>query len=647
MKLFDMRENELVSAIKEASQAYYESGTSKYSDEKFDKMLHELRAINPNHPLLAEVGHGYNVESAKGIKVKHKYGKAGSLGKAYSVEEIPDSILYAEKIQLSLKLDGLSIVLYYKNGTLDKALTRGNGDIGIDKTDRISLIVPSKLLATQFSGAIRGELIFNERGWKKFLEKHPDAKNPRNSAAGLINADDFDPEEFKLLDFVAYTVVGTDWDVPMPTIFSTLEEVEDFLRCYMPHVVPHASFLKSTSDGAIRVLPDILKLTMDDWCTASGYKADGIVLKNNKINLIEHSNYIEYEYDAIAFKFESEIKETTVVDVEWNLSKNNCLIPTVIVEPVELAGTTVRRATGYNAAYIMDNHVAKGAVVKITKCGEIIPNIVEIVKPAPETPLPFHCPICGDILIWDKNDVHLKCVNEYCGNTRMQDIIIWCKNIAPIEGFKDALIARFVTEYYGEYATVETIMTNTVPFTASVGTQQSMFTEMINKLHSSDDIPIKDALMALNIPRLGEITCSKMANNYLLCKSLIFDIATFDKVFEETVSGIEAIVGEATTKSIEDNADKLFRLKYIADRIVFPVISEVKGEVVITGKLSISRNDFEKELNSKGYKLSNTVNKNTICLITDDPNSSSSKNKKASELGIPKLSESEFRNKYM
>ena len=646
MELFNLKEVELANKIKAASQAYYESGTSDYTDEEFDAMLKELKSINPNHPLVTKVGHGYDIENVKGQKIKHKYGRAGSLGKAYAIDEIPESLKAQLMVQLSLKLDGLSIVLYYKDGMLDKALTRGNGDIGIDKTDRIQYIVPNVLYNSEFTGAIRGELIFSKRGWQTFLSNHPNAKNPRNSAAGLINADDFDIDEFKLLDFVAYSVVGIE---NMTTLdikywgFNHIGYVMDFLaNVGFPHIVPYELIVTE------RLTPESLKEVMDRFKQISTYEADGIVIKNQHVGVKNMGDGYEVIYDAIAFKFESETKETTVKEIEWNLSKTRYLIPTVVVEPIQLAGTTVQRATGYNAKYIFDNHIEKGAVVKITKCGEIIPNIVEVVKPAPIDCDVSVCPVCGEPLVWD--GVHLKCENDYCGNARMQDLIIWCKLIAPFDGFKDALIARFATMVYGEDVSIETVMDSIISNFAIVrgSVQYDMFEKTINKLHSSEKVDIKSALLALNIPRLGDISSSKLANNPDLCKRIVEE-ATGDKfcLQNDTMDGIRKILGDATLDSILTNFNKLKRLKYIKDRIVYPKVKEVKGEVVVTGKLSVPRNNFEKELNEAGFILSGTVNKNTLCLITDDPNGSSSKNKKASSLGIPKLSEYEFRSQYM
>ena len=647
MKLFNIEEAALEREIKAASQQYYESGTSPYTDEEFDAKLRRLREINPNNHILTETGHGYNVDTVKGIKVKHKYGKAGSLNKAYTVEEIPNK-LHCGKLQASLKLDGLSIVLYYVNGILDRALTRGNGDVGIDKTDRISLIVPSELYNIRFSGAIRGELIFNQKNWEKFLTLHPDAKNPRNSAAGLINADDFDPDEFKLLDFVAYTIVGTDWDknTPLTDVFYHLEDVDNFLRSVFPHVVPATSVWWSEEDTAVSLLPELLKSLMDEWKAESGYNADGIVLKSNDINVIEHGDCVEYQYDAIAFKFESEKKNTKVVEVEWNMSKSNCLIPTVIVEPVDLAGTTVRRATGYNAQYIRDNRIDKDAVVTITKCGEIIPNIVSIIEPSPDPKIPTQCPVCGEPLVWD--GVNLVCKNGYCGNARMQDLIIWCKNIAPNDGFKDALIARFLTMTYGENVSISTIMEDKTAYFSTIkgSAQYDMFAKMMNKIKSSEIIPIKSALLALNIPRLGEITCGKLASHSMLVEKIIRDVKQ-DTLSDDTIAELRTVVGDATTDSIIRNLPKLLRFKYIADRIMYINTKDTRGEVVITGSLSMPRHQFELVLNDLGYTLSNTVKKTTMCLITDDPDGNSSKNRRATELGIPKLTEAEFTEKYL
>lgn len=179
---------ELEHKIEQAAQKYYTDGSSELTDAEFDALVDQLRSENPDSELLKTVGWGYKVskDNTPGQKYIHKYGKAGSLDKAYNFDEI-NLMLTMSEVDISAKLDGLSVVLYYESGKLVQALTRGDGTFGIDITPKVMNIIDDKLQDNWFSGAVRGEIIMSYDNFKRFQELHPEAKNPRNSAAGLIN----------------------------------------------------------------------------------------------------------------------------------------------------------------------------------------------------------------------------------------------------------------------------------------------------------------------------------------------------------------------------------------------------------------------------------------------------------------------------
>lgn len=202
---------ELEKKIAEAAQAYYSTGKSELSDDEFDALVEELKKTNPNSPILKMVGWGYNVftDSTPGQKFKHRYGTAGSLEKCRTWTEIKPQFKNRE-IDISLKLDGLSVVLYYRQGQLYSALTRGNGEIGIDITDKIYKILGmTHGIANEFTGAVRGEIVMSLDSFKEFQKYHPEAKNPRNSVAGLINGKEI-TDDCKYLNVVVYSVVGCE-----------------------------------------------------------------------------------------------------------------------------------------------------------------------------------------------------------------------------------------------------------------------------------------------------------------------------------------------------------------------------------------------------------------------------------------------------
>lgn len=635
--------NPLQKKLMEASQKYYSDGSSTLSDEEFDSLAAQLKEQEPDNPILHKVGFGYDVnkDTTPGEKVKHKYGKAGSLTKAYNWKELNQSFIQDE-VHASLKLDGLSVVLYYYKGELYQALTRGDGTVGIDITPKIQSIMGTQLKDKAFTGAVRGEILMTVPNFRIFKQLHPEAKNPRNSAAGLINSKDLSPD-LQYLDVVVYTVVGDESSAEDTKHRRT---VQSWLESQFEHVVPY-SYVWLTESNYLDGL-NALKS-----CWEGIYPSDGIVLSDPIIQ--RNTATGEMTYNSQAFKFASETATTKVTEVEWNLSKSRYLIPRVLVEPVELAGTMVSAATGFNAKYILDNNLGKGSQVEVEKHGEIIPNINKVLVPS-KTELPTVCPICGTELIW--SGVHLSCPNTECSNAATQDMLIWLEQLVPTDRLGDTLKLKFAKQLTGQNSvSVEDIMnlaesaatyTGTyadqiVSATIGAGVQLDLFLNMLCDLYTKR-FTLSAAIKALNIPRFGEITADKLAAHGEQVKSLIY-VQSEDEAYS-LLSKLEGI-GRADATAWSKNLNKVARLQLIADRIDWSTNdTEIRGRVAITGKLSVKRSDFQSELKLAGFIVTD-VNKDTDFLITDDPDSNSSKNQKADKFGITKITEGDFRSKYL
>lgn len=643
--------------IKQASQAYYSGEDSGMSDEEFDKYMNKYVEENPDGELL-KTGHGYDVtqDSTPGEKRPHIYGEAGSLPKAYAWRDFKEFIKQGHDTHMSLKIDGLSVVLYYVNSKLAIALTRGDGHIGIDITEKVLMIDDglSQVMSKNFTGAVRGEIVMTTTRFEEFQKIHPEAKNPRNSAAGLINAKVVEDDLGHFLSIVVYTVIGA----ASGHIFELLRNgydtiihrrvIEMFLQKNFSNVAPSTyEWLEESSYN------DRLSDVRNDWYTT--IPADGIVISDVdvqgvpvKVKIHEDVEIFGYylEYTAQAFKFQSETAESTVVDIEWVLSKHNRLKPTIVLEPVQLAGTTVQRATGYNAKYINDNRIAPYAVVEVEKHGEIIPNVNRVIQSVErDIYVPETCPVCGSDLIWD--GVDLVCDNAKCSNVAKQDILIWLKNLVPTFGMGDKLIETFIAEYYGTDCDIEYLMSKDVSKTQARGAQEQLFLDMIDKLFSSR-FKLKDALLALNIPRLGDVAAQKLSENWAVVDAAL----QWDETWSEDnlYTLFRNALGDADSCSICDNMNKFLRLSLIYSRVdVEDVTTSSVAQmrrVAVTGKLSVPRKQFEEELKQAGFAIKD-ISSDTVCLITDNPDSGSSKNKKADKLGIEKLTESQFRDKYM
>lgn len=616
--------------IREASQKYYSSGTSPLSDAEFDALLEEERRENPNSSLL-RIGHGYDVSKTSGEKFSHKYGIVGSLPKCHDWDEFPKSLRDIE-VCATLKLDGLSCAMYYRNGVMYQALTRGDGSIGIDITNKIYKIVPDYITIEdkEFTGAVRGEILMPLDQFEKYAESHEDAKNPRNTTAGLINAKEVS-DDLKYLTVVVYTVIGIESTnaYPFPLYpFTDYESMNSWLNINFG-VGNVVRIHTATYSRAIDFMDTMFKLR-DNW--NNKYPSDGIVLTSNYILFRHLDNGAYIEYSASAFKFKAESAETIITGIEWNLSKTKYLIPTILVEPVQLSGATVHRCAGCNAKMVMDNGWGTGAKISMLRSGEVIPVIEETLEPK-SVELPTRCPACDSGLIWE--GVHLKCPNPDCKDIHLQDLLVWCNNISPMDGLGDTLKIKFFEMF--NITSIEDIYNVTTIVAGSRGTQKSLFYEMMTNLRTNK-VSMISALKALNIPRLGEATADLLSHYPEDIKKLIAG---------EIPDNLAYKIGNANAESMITNIDKFKRLTYLGNNLMFEQSEETseKIKVAITGSLSIPRKQFEQLLNNNGFILSD-ITKDTKYLITEDPNGSSSKNKRATQLGIEKITEADFRAKY-
>ena len=634
-----LRKRQLEMMIKDYAQKYYTDGSSLVSDEEFDSLVDELRSLSSDSKEVNSVGWGYETskDTTPGQKVDHKYGLVGSLPKIHSFDELMKEYKYENVYNASLKLDGLSVVLYYVKSKLERAVTRGDGYSGIDITDKVRYITDmfNQLRIMNFTGAIRGEILMSNLAWKYFKEDNPDAKNSRNATAGLINRKDIDPS-LKLLKIIPYTIVGCESDH-----FNTYAQVLAFLeKCFgFENIVPCSHSIKNRGYN-FKGMMDTLK---HNWYI--DYPADGIV-----VNFGIEQNNSEINYKSMAYKFETESVETEVQSIEWEMSKTRYAIPRVRIKPVIIDGTTIEYAAGHNAENIKARGLGKGAIVKVTKANEIIPFITDVIKPV-EPALIKYCPICGSELIW--NGVHLCCTNEDCGNARTQDLLVWINNIAPLDNFGDTLRLKYIHQYFGSDCSISTLMNpdngpdeddiwgleNTV--------QGQLFIKFLALIYHSS-VPAENAIKALNIPRLGDVTSAKLAQNKKIISELInlSCMTATTEMLKSQLSDLYQVVGNANANSIIANIDKFRRLLFIENRIIYAMSSENRSKVAITGRLSVPRAQLEKELKAAGFEVSD-VKKDTKYLIIDDLDSTSSKNKNATRFGITRLSEAEFRSKFL
>lgn len=657
--------NSLERELRLAAQLYYQDGSSFLSDEEFDKKGQQLKEIDPDNSIFKEPSWGYSIDSdtTPGKRCPHRYERITGLDKAYEYSDIPKDFR-VKTLYAMPKLDGMSIAMYYEDSKLVQALTRGNYDEGIDVTDKVRLIVGDRLLTQNFTGGTRGEIIMSKEHYDQYCLEHEDAKNPRNSVAGIINSKEI-TSDIKYLDVVVYTVLADEAqkiesanDVSWHSNNIGFLESQYFLETNYEHYAPATALTYLDESTTIPKCENMFNHFIETY----PYEVDGVVVSMPTISIDRNGIF---DYKEIAIKFRSEIAWTKVTRIDWQMSRTHYAIPVINVEPVELDGATITKCSGFHAHYIKEMDIKPGTIVEIERHGQVIPYVNKVIQNVDgPSSIISKCPECGELLEWD--GCHLKCNNPYCGNAVIQDLMIWLNNIAPLDNFGDKLRLKFLRKYLGNDLSVESVMKSNelkgmcnlykeMSPSPLVSKQLLLFSEMCDKLFTQS-VPLVNALRALNIPRLGDKTCEKLSMNLGLINRIYEASASSDHEDDNStgivdgplVDDIRNYIGAANGASIVSNMEKFSRLKYIYSRIVQEVSTTASsnGRVAITGKLSVKRSDFEKELKAHGWMVGD-ISKETDFLITDNPDSSSSKNKKADQWGITKITESEFRYKYL
>ena len=629
-----MNKEELEAQIGYYASKYY-MGEPEISDEQFDMLVDRLRILDPNSKVL-KTGWGFEVN---GDKVKHKYSHIGSLDKTKTYEDIPERFKQ-QTVYISPKLDGLSAVAYYENGQLVKGITRGNGEYGKDITDKLRIIVGKSIGDNKFTGAVRGELIISDSSWKILNEKYNNLISPRNFAAGIINRKEID-EDIKYVDLVVYKIVGQE---NKPTL-NTREEMIQWLQLNFEKAIPLYYYpilnYSSWSTYHEQTFEDFKKL---------GYGLDGLVLTNP--NIIYDSTTNGYRFDEVAFKFQAESTTTIVKEIQWELSRTQRLIPVAVVEPVELSGAIVERATCNNAQWVKDMELGKEAEVEICRSNEVIPQILSVLQPSQEL-LPSACPICGHKLMWE--GVDLKCVNEACPNLELSDLQQWCENVGETDGLQWTLMKQYLDVYGVKniddlYSKKDFILNDLNSKKLSI--TELKIKEFFEKLYIKE-IDIEKALIGLNVPRLGMKTAKLLGYRYDIIYNLM--LMSFGQLQIDdswTKLSLLELVKEATTETILGNINKFNVLRftynsdYTSSRLVFPkeIKDDEKKFIAVTGALQkMKRKDFEAYIAQYGYELTSNLKKCKY-LVTNTPNSGSSKNKDAQKYGVEIITEEDFLN---
>lgn len=667
------RINELVSLITNYQKSYY-SGNEEVSDAQFDLLWDELTQLDPNNPILKKVGS----DVADFPKVRHIMGM-GSQSKCSNEEQFLDwaqSHSYSEYL-VEYKLDGASLELQYKNGSLLRAITRGDGIIGDDITNNARLMQGViGTLPFNFTGAIRGEVLMTHKIKDEYFS---DTKNCRNAAAGLMKRKD-KASDCRHLTLIVYDALDNsdsnnvidDIDKnnndALITPKSTAPNNTNNCVKYFNDEVQKIDFLKKcgfvTSPLAIfHSVKDVIdyRSKVDSLRSSLDYDIDGLVIKPRNIDITD--SFLARPDKQVAFKFSLDEATTTLKKVEWN-QNGATLTPVAIFDPVALCGTRVTRASLCNPDTIKSLGVYIGSTIVVVKRGEIIPKVERVVNDLTETnnsnsnddynlvkniknnqiEIPQKCPTCNTPLT--NIGTRLFCPNQKCPSLLIHKIHKWA-SVTDILELGDVLIQKLVTT--GAVQQVSDIYTLTEEklrpyFLQDASTQISLGAKrVVSSINNSRKMTLATFLAALDIEGIGKLLCEKI---------VAAGFNTLPKVFNATDEEIASIMGFAEimahtfTQGIFDNKNQIEILTRFITIDDVQTTGKLRGKsFCFTGSLNnMTRDEAQKRVISLGGTCKTSVTKDLTYLVTNDPNSNSSKNKKAREYGTKIINEVDFQS---
>ena len=643
------RMRELVSLLNRASEAYYAKDEEIMSNFEYDRLYDELteleRELGVTLTDSPTVQVGY--EAVDELPKERHESPMLSLAKTKSREELADWLNGKEGL-LSWKLDGLTIVLTYQDGALLKAVTRGNGEVGevVTNNARVFRNVP---LSIPYQGELilRGEAVITYSGFEKINREIEDDqakyKNPRNLCSGSVRQLDNRITAQRGVRFYAFSLVRADVD-----FHNSRTEQFAFLQRQGFDVVEHR--LVTPED----ILDNISYF--EEKIQTYDVPSDGLVLTYEDMAYgASLGRTAKFPRDSIAFKWADELRETTLVGMEWSASRTGLINPVAIFEPVELEGTTVSRASVHNISILRGLKLGIGDRITVYKANMIIPQIAENLTCSDNVKIPELCPVCGGKTeIRQVNEVQsLYCTNEKCAAKRIKAFTLFVSRDAMnIEGLSEATLEKFVDMgFIQEYADLYHLDRYKDQIVEMEGFGEKSYHNLADSINASRSTTLPRVIYGLGIANIG------VANAKMLCRHFSYDIEQLRNADVETLSAIEG-VGEVIASAFveymqdEDNLQKIDHL--LAElQVEVPVVEEgsqtLAGlQFVITGSLNRfgSRNDLKEIIENKGGKVTGSVTGKTTALINNDITSNSSKNKKAKELEVPILSEDDFLTEY-
>lgn len=633
---------EKIEILNRASKAYYQDAEEMMSNFEYDKLYDELAALEAETGMILAGSPTQNV----GYEVLSDLPKERHPERMLSLDKTKDRQALAEwlagqKGLLSWKLDGLTIVLTYEEGKLVKALTRGNGDVGevITNNARVFANVPVEI-PHKGRLVLRGEAVIKYSDFERINASigNTDAKykNPRNLCSGSVRQLNNRITAERNVNFFAFSLVeaaGVDFagsrQKQMMWLCDQGFDVVEYRMVDAENVVDAVGYFEAAvadndlpSDGLVLSLDDI------DYSRSLGTTA-------------------KFPRDSIAFKWQDQVAETTLKEIEWSASRTGLINPVAIFEPVELEGTTVSRASVHNISVMRDLKLGLGDTITVYKANMIIPQIAENLTGSNDIEVPENCPVCGEkTTVKNDNGVEtLYCTNEACLAKQIKRFTLFVSRDAMnIDGLSEATIEKLIAKgLIRELADLFALEQYREQITAMEGFGEKSFENLASSIEKAKDTTPERLLYSLGIPGIG------VANAKVIVKACgrKWDKAvalTREELIE--IDGIGEIMADAYVSYFDDDTKRKeaedVRAMVRLDETEEETADFLEGKTfVITGSLQHyeNRDALKAEIQRAGGKVAGSVSAKTAYLINNDLQSTSGKNKKAKELGIPIIDE--------
>lgn len=636
------RMRELAALLNRASEAYYAKDEEIMSNFEYDRLYDELAALEKETGVVfadsPTVKVGY--EAVDELPKERHETPMLSLAKTKSREELRDW-LNGKKGLLSWKLDGLTIVLTYRNGKLQKAVTRGNGEVGevVTGNARVFRNLP---LTIPYQGelVLRGEAVITYSDFEKLNREIEDEqakyKNPRNLCSGSVRQLDNQVTAGRNVRFYAFCLVRADAD-----FHNARKEQFAFLKEQGFDVVEYREVEPDTILDNISYFEEKIK-TYD-------VPSDGLVLTFDDMAYgASLGRTAKFPRDSIAFKWADELRETSLLEMEWSASRTGLINPVAIFEPVELEGTTVSRASVHNISIVRGLKLGIGDRITVYKANMIIPQIAENLTQSDSLEIPAFCPVCGGpTRVSQTNDVQsLYCDNPDCDAKKSKAFTLFVSRDAlNVDGLSESTLEKFLARgFLHSFADLFRLNRYQEEITQMEGFGEKSWQNLSESLNRARNTTLPRLIYGLGIENIG------VANAKLLCRQFDYDINALKNASVEELAEIDGI-GEVIAGSIYDFFHSEKSMEQLDDLLTELVIEEkpmqeggqtLEGmSFVVTGSLTHfeNRNALKEEIERRGGKVTGSVTGKTVCLINNDTTSQSSKNKKAKELGVQILSE--------